>query len=332
MLTCGIAVRAHQLRDRLAVPLETTHLILVQHTPLVHPLPLRREALRRGRRVRHPLRDRQEAHRQGGRGGDDRPGDPARQGRDHLQPERRSARVPRGTSSTCRAWAISPARWRSWISRSSRASRASGRSAWRWTWRARPSCTAWDWTRTSGSRAPRPRPPPRTGEPPPGLHRAGRVMSIGVLALVPMGCERSASRGRPWTSLEGEPAVPPVLPERAFRGTAAAVSGPIPGGDSPPASSMRSHGDVRRDGHGALAGNARDGCSEPSGLAAIAGASAGSRSLASTRGAVWTPLPRSGARMRLLAGGPVLHRLCSLLAPTPQTGRGPSLPGASCRS
>ena len=34
MLTCGIAARAHQLRDRLPVPLETTHLILVQHTPL----------------------------------------------------------------------------------------------------------------------------------------------------------------------------------------------------------------------------------------------------------------------------------------------------------
>jgi hypothetical protein len=34
MLTCGIAVRAHQLRNRLPVPLETTHLILVQHTPL----------------------------------------------------------------------------------------------------------------------------------------------------------------------------------------------------------------------------------------------------------------------------------------------------------
>jgi len=33
MLTCGIAARAHQLRDRLPVPLETTHLILVQHTP-----------------------------------------------------------------------------------------------------------------------------------------------------------------------------------------------------------------------------------------------------------------------------------------------------------
>src|SRR4029434_10703171 len=32
-LTCGFAVRAHQLRDRLPVPLETTHLILVQHTP-----------------------------------------------------------------------------------------------------------------------------------------------------------------------------------------------------------------------------------------------------------------------------------------------------------
>jgi len=34
MVTCGIAVRAHELRGRLAVPLETTHLILVQHAPL----------------------------------------------------------------------------------------------------------------------------------------------------------------------------------------------------------------------------------------------------------------------------------------------------------
>jgi GAF domain-containing protein len=34
MVTCGIAVRSHQLRDRLPIPLETTHLILVQHAPL----------------------------------------------------------------------------------------------------------------------------------------------------------------------------------------------------------------------------------------------------------------------------------------------------------
>src|SRR5262249_55411151 len=34
MLTCGLAVRAHQLRDRLPVPLETTHLILTQQAPL----------------------------------------------------------------------------------------------------------------------------------------------------------------------------------------------------------------------------------------------------------------------------------------------------------
>jgi hypothetical protein len=34
MLTCGIAMRGHQLRDQLSVPLETTHLILVQHAPL----------------------------------------------------------------------------------------------------------------------------------------------------------------------------------------------------------------------------------------------------------------------------------------------------------
>jgi hypothetical protein len=34
MLACGLALRAHRLRDDLPVPLETTHLILVQHTPL----------------------------------------------------------------------------------------------------------------------------------------------------------------------------------------------------------------------------------------------------------------------------------------------------------
>jgi hypothetical protein len=34
MITCGMAVRAHQLLDRLPIPLETTHLILVQHAPL----------------------------------------------------------------------------------------------------------------------------------------------------------------------------------------------------------------------------------------------------------------------------------------------------------
>jgi GAF domain-containing protein len=34
MVSCGIGVRAHRLRDRLPIPLETTHLILVQHAPL----------------------------------------------------------------------------------------------------------------------------------------------------------------------------------------------------------------------------------------------------------------------------------------------------------
>jgi len=34
MLTCGVAALARKLRDRLPVPLETTHLILVQHAPL----------------------------------------------------------------------------------------------------------------------------------------------------------------------------------------------------------------------------------------------------------------------------------------------------------
>jgi hypothetical protein len=34
MVSCGIAMRSEQIRDRLPVPLETTHLILVQHAPL----------------------------------------------------------------------------------------------------------------------------------------------------------------------------------------------------------------------------------------------------------------------------------------------------------
>src|SRR2546427_4470445 len=34
MVSCGIALRAEQIKDRLPVPLEMTHLVLVQHTPL----------------------------------------------------------------------------------------------------------------------------------------------------------------------------------------------------------------------------------------------------------------------------------------------------------
>jgi len=34
MVTCGIAVRAERLKDRLAIPLETTHLVLAHHMPL----------------------------------------------------------------------------------------------------------------------------------------------------------------------------------------------------------------------------------------------------------------------------------------------------------
>jgi hypothetical protein len=34
MVSCGIALRAEQIRERLPVPLETTHLVLVQHAPL----------------------------------------------------------------------------------------------------------------------------------------------------------------------------------------------------------------------------------------------------------------------------------------------------------
>ena len=34
MVTCGVALRARQLRDQLPVPLDATHLVLVQHAPL----------------------------------------------------------------------------------------------------------------------------------------------------------------------------------------------------------------------------------------------------------------------------------------------------------
>jgi hypothetical protein len=34
MVTCGIALRSHQLRDELPVPLDMTHLVLVQDAPL----------------------------------------------------------------------------------------------------------------------------------------------------------------------------------------------------------------------------------------------------------------------------------------------------------
>ena len=34
MVTCGIALRANRLKDKLPVPLEVTHLVLVQHAPL----------------------------------------------------------------------------------------------------------------------------------------------------------------------------------------------------------------------------------------------------------------------------------------------------------
>src|SRR6185436_12165732 len=34
MVSCGIALRAEQVKERLPMPLETTHLVLVQHAPL----------------------------------------------------------------------------------------------------------------------------------------------------------------------------------------------------------------------------------------------------------------------------------------------------------
>ena len=34
MVTCGVAIRTERLKDHLPLPLETAHLILVQHMPL----------------------------------------------------------------------------------------------------------------------------------------------------------------------------------------------------------------------------------------------------------------------------------------------------------
>jgi hypothetical protein len=34
MVTCGVALKANRLKDKLPVPLEVTHLVLVQHAPL----------------------------------------------------------------------------------------------------------------------------------------------------------------------------------------------------------------------------------------------------------------------------------------------------------
>ena len=34
MVTCGVALRVNRLKDKLPIPLEVTHLVLVQHAPL----------------------------------------------------------------------------------------------------------------------------------------------------------------------------------------------------------------------------------------------------------------------------------------------------------
>src|SRR5438477_179400 len=88
----------------------------------VDPLPLRREALRRRRRLRHPLRDRQKAHRQGPDQGHDRAGDAAGQARHRIRPGWRG----RGVSRLSRVPA--PPRLRQRRGRGRRARRAAGRA------------------------------------------------------------------------------------------------------------------------------------------------------------------------------------------------------------
>ena len=103
----------------------------------VDPVPIRREALRRRRGLRHPVRDHEEANRQGAHRGDDRARDPAREGGPHLQPARRGPGVPGlhrvpGESRLPDRLASSSSTWRS-----CRGSRASARSGSRSPWTAR---------------------------------------------------------------------------------------------------------------------------------------------------------------------------------------------------
>ena len=121
MVACGIAAQVEALKPRLPQPLEITNLVLIQHAPARDPVPLRREALRRGRRLQRPLRDHEEADRQGGGAGDDGAADPAGEDRARLLPAHRGRRVqgvhrlPPGPA------ASSPPRWSTSSSTSSRA-------------------------------------------------------------------------------------------------------------------------------------------------------------------------------------------------------------------
>ena len=88
LVACGIARQTEVLR-------QAPTLAPGDHAPdpgppraPVHPLPLRREALRRGRRLQRALRGHQEAHRQGGDPGLGRAGDAARPDRHRVRPAR----------------------------------------------------------------------------------------------------------------------------------------------------------------------------------------------------------------------------------------------------
>ena len=80
MVTCGIAVARRAAARPPPDPARDDAPDPGPARAAVDPVPVRREALRRRRRVRHPLRDHQEANRQGGGPGDDRARDPAGEG------------------------------------------------------------------------------------------------------------------------------------------------------------------------------------------------------------------------------------------------------------
>ena len=160
LVACGIARQTEVLRQASA-------LAPGDHPPdpgpsraPVHPLPLRREALRRGRGLQRALRGHQEAHRQGGDPRLGRAGDPARADRHRVRPARRGpavSRIPRLPGGHRATWAD---RWKSWNWTSCRACTACAPCGSPWISRHRrapsapPSRTRWRAERRVSSRPP----------------------------------------------------------------------------------------------------------------------------------------------------------------------------------
>ena len=114
MVVCGVAARADRLSAELPLPLQATHLVLVQHAPLSirfrfdekrfdvdGAYDIRYEIVKK-RIDKAVIR------------GTQRAGDPAGEDRHRVRPDSRRPRSTAATSSTCGTWATSPTRSRSW--------------------------------------------------------------------------------------------------------------------------------------------------------------------------------------------------------------------------